>query len=222
MSFRTIEEISNEGAENRIESWVDDLRGRLPGVMDNVLTHEVSEIVRQFYTKGQVWRQDIGPYDIKAGKEELYLNPVDDNKEVVYVRGVWFKGTPLNAVDKPDNRINKEGTYPIAYYCPYPDVIRYVPIPTADVADEIIVHAVMRPTDPTNLTHEFIVSLYYDVILDGVLGRLYLMPNKPWSNRELGLLHTTQFKKGYLSARNDARRGYTYTSTRRVRFPRWS
>ena len=50
---------------------------------------------------------------------------------------------------------------------------------------------------------------WFETILDGVLGRLYALPAKPWSNGQLAQYHGTRFRQGLNRARDIAARGYS-------------
>jgi hypothetical protein len=57
---------------------------------------------------------------------------------------------------------------------------------------------------PVSLDIEFPSELWmhwFDVILDGVLARLYGMPSKPFSNPQLGTYHSTRYRGGIRRAR---------------------
>jgi hypothetical protein len=62
-------------------------------------------------------------------------------------------------------------------------------------------------------------DMYFQDWLDGVLGRLYGMPMKPWSNQTHAVYHARRFRNAMASRKQEAMRGFVYDMPR-WRFPR--
>lgn len=66
---------------------------------------------------------------------------------------------------------------------------------------------------------EWMFSMYFQDFLDGTMSRLFGMPAKPWTNKELMIYHGKRFRVALGSRKQEAARGFTY-DTPTWRFPR--
>lgn len=66
---------------------------------------------------------------------------------------------------------------------------------------------------------DWMYDMYFQDWLDGVLAKLYAMPAKPWSNKELTILHGKKFRAAMGQRKQEANRGFTYGQPG-WRFPR--
>lgn len=57
---------------------------------------------------------------------------------------------------------------------------------------------------------EWCWDMYFQNILDGVLGRLYVMPAKPWSNKLEGVYHMKRFRGAMAFRMQESRRGFAF------------
>jgi hypothetical protein len=55
-----------------------------------------------------------------------------------------------------------------------------------------------------------VLAKYRSVILDGLLGRMFSQPAKPWTNTQLSVFHMRKFKIGIAGARVEWTRNNNY------------
>lgn len=228
----TIPEIQDPDYEIALGRWVQDARAYLPGIAVPIVQSELRQVILEFFRKAQPWLQELGPFDLAPGQRELKLNPLLDGEfvedgsievptqQVLYVKQVLFKGQVLSPLMAAGGSAAKEATTPSGYYMPYPDLIRFVPIPTEEHLEAVTVYAVIGPKEPEEHMPQMVGTHFYDIILDGLLGRLFMHPQKPYSNREMGMYRLSQFRGKCSAVRAAAERGFTNTS-RVTKFPRF-
>jgi hypothetical protein len=66
---------------------------------------------------------------------------------------------------------------------------------------------------------EWMYEMYFGDWLDGVLSKLYAMPAKPWTNKELVSYHGRRFRNAMAFRKQEAKRGFVYNKPM-WRFPR--
>lgn len=68
---------------------------------------------------------------------------------------------------------------------------------------------------------EWMWDMYFQDWNDGVLGRLYGMPAKPWASPTHATYHARRFRNAMAYRKQEAMRGFTYGQPA-WRFPRWA
>lgn len=51
-------------------------------------------------------------------------------------------------------------------------------------------------------------SMFFQEFVDGTLGRLYMMPSKPWANKEQGVYHSRRFRNSMGFRKQEAPKGF--------------
>lgn len=67
---------------------------------------------------------------------------------------------------------------------------------------------------------EWMWDLYFHDWYDGTLGRLYAMPAKPWSSKELAVFHGKRFRNQMAYRKQEVPRGLTWGTPGPALFPR--
>ena len=102
------------------------------------------------------------------------------------------------------------------------DQVVVTPVPTeSSVGDKLYLRASIKPKKNCSQVPDRVFEMFFDEILDGIKGRLYLMPSKPWTDRQLGTMHTKKFRSGIARARTAARTGYSSADTSWM-YPGWA
>lgn len=80
--------------------------------------------------------------------------------------------------------------------------------PDEDTADAILIRAALSPTaDACDLDRDFFFDRYRQVVIDGALAKILLLPNMPWTNISLARVLQTDFERGCGEARRNAMMG---------------
>jgi hypothetical protein len=196
-----------------LDLWIVPLTARLAGATPATITSELQAAVREFYLQSNAWREQVGPYNVYAGADLVWLNPVDAYSSVLYIHNAWLDlpddgGTiPLEAytVRPTDGR---EDSRPLGYSTPDPYVLRLYPKPTENLGQCLWVDATLVPLPDATRLPNIAASHHYEPILEGALSRLLVMPNKPWTDPVMGMAYRQQFRRRCVQWRDIAGRGY--------------
>jgi hypothetical protein len=119
------------------------------------------------------------------------------------------------------------GSGPFSYAIYVPDYITVTTPPTQDQTNFPLRVLMALSVSKDNLEQDpgdwvlpdWMYDMFFQDWLDGALGKLYAMPAKPWSNKELTLLHGRKFRQAMGQRKQEANRGFTYGQPG-WRFPR--
>lgn len=203
MAENTIEvEAGGTVADYKLSLWLKDLLPRTPGAERKVVQQELINTLREFFNVSSCWRKTL-VYDLKSGKTKYYLSPEDSYSNVIRVHRVTVDGRALNFKSSKFVVMPSEndGTTPTSYYTPDPDVVVIDYAPSETVTDGIEFYVSLTPNRNVKRVPEIAVTQYYDVILDGVLGRLMMHPAKPYSNPMAAQYHLRRFRSGVADAK---------------------
>lgn len=198
--------------------WLPEIRSSVSGVDDPVINQQISATMRKFFVKG-TWREELFPITLAEGDSSYSFG-----------RLAGYYALALDSAKIDDERINvlSEAPRPGVQFDRgvYVDAVRdrivVLPEPNAAMAGSILtVVAFLKPLPDCTVVPERIFQEFFDVILDGIKHNLYVMPSKPWSNRNLALYHGRLFSAGIARARELMRKGYS-SSDPVWRYPFWA
>lgn len=204
-----------------LDVWMKPLLARLRGAVPAVVRCELKAAIREFYLKTSAWREDVGPYNLKANRDTIYLNPVDAFSNVQFVVRAF---TVINGArrDLVAHSIPfapaLTGEKPEKFHMQDPYTMVIDPIPTADLGRVLFIGASLVPTSDAEKMPAIATTHHFEAILDGALARLYMMPNKPYSDPLRAGAHQINFRRGISFWRDTAQRGNTFMD-RPFQFP---
>lgn len=173
---------------------MDNLRIRLPGVVDDVLKLELFSVLNEFFQDSNSWNESI-QFAVTPEVMEYPITPSTVSKIVRL----------LNVVNSDDR--------PVGAAMPDQDTVtlQYSP----NQADTYVANVVLTVNDP--LTRDgypeyptWALSLYFDEIMDGVLGRCMSQVAKPYSNERMAIYHMRRFRGGVARAKVEWQHQYVY------------
>jgi len=185
-----------------VSVWVPELATRVAGASNVVLRQELAGAMREFFVSSGSWLADTVAQDIVA-QQDVYtlLQPVEGT--ILYTYGVQ--------IDNESVRFN--GTDASG-------VIKLRQAPSVAKVGALFATVATRPTayDVVPINTE---TYDFDTILDGAMGRLFNMPDKPWSNSVNAQYHLKRFRIGVGRARVRTRGLFT-NQDEGFRFPAWA
>ncbi len=188
-----------------VSVWLKDLLPRTPGVVRSVARRELNLAAREFYRDSDSWREVVEATYFDTGDYEYVVLSSQPEAEVVRVLSVEVNGSLLNAKAERPLGDRGDGT-PHSWFATGPSSIEIWPTPEM-YDDEVRIRVGLIPTvDAANLP-DIAQTRHYDAILDGVLGRLYSHPAKPYSNPTLGEYHLRRFRAAIGSAKGETIQG---------------
>lgn len=187
---------------------------QLPGAPDTLIQSQLVLTLRDFYTRSTSWRAVVGPYTVTVGKQNTYLNPVDQDTEVQFVLQAYLYPTPPGSNQKqilpPSTRLlltNVPGP-PTSHFMVTPDTLVVQPVPDQTYGSVLYTYAALKPTAGATNLPNIAFTHHLDGILAGLFERMYRMPKKPWTDKDLAARYGTTYRREILTARDFAERGY--------------
>lgn len=195
-----------------LDKWMQRLTVRFMSAPESLLRAELLDTIREFFKESNAWREQIGPYDIFANNDLIWLNPVDAYSEAVYVKRVWVQEegkTP--SFLQPLTMRYTEGTVntPTNYSLPDPYVIRLWPMPAVTMKSVLWVDAILCPLPDATRLPNIAMSHHFDAILYGAFARILAIPNKPWTDLMLSMRMSQIFRRDITRLRSQSDQGYT-------------
>lgn len=185
--------------------WLKDILPRTPGIVRAIAKRELQNVAREFYRESTAWREIVESAYLADGVYQLTAVPQDSNSEVLQILSVEVNGLPIRPkVERPVGD-RPDGT-PTNWYPTGPATFDVWPTPD-QYDDEIRVRVILIPTATATALPDVAQTLHYDALLDGLLGRLYAHPAKPYSNPTLGQYHLTRFRAAIAKAKGETLQG---------------
>lgn len=197
------------------DEWATELKVRVPGAAVDQLELELRATLREFFTKSGWWMEELSSINIKEGKDLYRLNY--PQATVMGVHYAWINGTPLSLGTQAPKTTNPSGSASVAFMAES-NLMQLFPMPSTDMDDALKIIVRLNPLTEMCKVPVETVTHFFDEIMDGVLGRLYGMPSKPYTNLLLSQYHLRRFRDGISTARDMGRRRFS-TATRPWSFP---
>ena len=205
-----------------IESILKDILGQLPGVIRSVAANECRLAMREFFEKSLAWTKEVEGVVIPTGDTAIQVDDADPNTEVIAIMGVKIGNStdgyfPVSPLARMPDKIEGTNSRPYSWYITSnPDELKLHPYNTdAATADDLRVFVGLIPAfdvdvNDTTLPRQITLK-YKDAILNGTLARLYMHPNKPYTQPMLGtqLRHNFLRQIGYYAGQR--KKGYNNT-----------
>lgn len=188
-----------------ISVWLKDLLPRTPGIVRSVARRELILAAREFYRDSDSWSEIVEStfFADDDFSYEVLSSQVD--AEIVRVMAVEVNGTFLQPkVERPIG--DREDGTPHSWYPTGPSSVDIWPTPEA-YDDTVRIRVKLIPTNEATVLPDIAQTRHYDAILDGVLGRLYAHPAKPYSNPTLAEYHLRRFRAAIGVAKGEAIQG---------------
>lgn len=203
------------------DDMVQDVMTRCAGAPETTATLFVTNALREFYVHSGSLIRDCLPIVLQDDKVDYVIPPQPDGA-VIYIYGGKVNTRWLGLKTSESLLSTTTGTSITRIWAPSQSAIRVEPVPSGinPNQNELIIVAALQPETLADVPLE-VYTYHYDVIIDGAIGRGYMMPDKPWSNVKTATYHLRRFRNGMASARDVARRKYTSADTP-VQFPPWA
>lgn len=175
-----------------ISVWLKDILPRTPGVVRAVARRELINTAREFYRQSGAWREVLENTYFDSGDYQYTVVPSNPESEVIQVTSVEVNGSLLTAATERPVGDRQDGT-PTLWFPTGLASIEIWPTPE-QYDDEVRIRVVLIPTESATTFPDAAYAKYYEALLDGVLGRLYGHPAKPYSNPSLAEYHLRRFR----------------------------
>jgi hypothetical protein len=180
------------------------LRIHLPGAVDGSIKLELYNALNRFFQGSNSWREDI-EIDVVPNVQDYELVPSGPCTLVRLISVVDNNNFPVTATLDVETR----------------DLIFNRPITTAATYTAQVALTIAEPLDREGypVFPEWLLNLYSNDLISGVLSRMLMQPAKPYTNLPLAEFHGAAFRSAVAKAKTRANRRYTY-GAQAWRFPR--
>lgn len=211
-----------------VENVLKDTIPQLPGVIRSVAARECRLAMREFFEKSHAWTTEIEGVTIPAGDTAIQVDDSDANTEVIAVYDVRLGNSTdgyqaLQPFGRKPDKIEGTNSKPFGWYVTSnPDEFKLHPYYESAPTDNLRVTAALIPAFDVDINSQTlprqITLKFYDAVLNGTLARLYMHPNKPYSQPVLGqqLRHSFLRQIGYYAAQ----RKKGFNNSQMWRFPK--
>lgn len=170
----------------------------LPGCPNASIKTYLALAARDFFEKTYLWQDDIDAITVKPGQVEYDL---DAEAEVEDVLAVVLDGQQLDRTEFrliPFERRDEVGQ-PRLYWIHADRTIRVFPTP--DKPEVLKVSAVLKPARTSRGVEDWIYQTWADVIVNGAVAQLAIMPGKEWTDLGLAAMHRNMFEQAATNTR---------------------
>lgn len=194
-----------------ITSWTNLLLPRLPGANKDLVEAELVKVIENFCRESTAWREMLYGFDITAGDREVTVIDGDGSeREVIQILRVYYDRQRLTPYSHTPWETSTNTPLGWTTKSNAPSVINLSTIPSESLTSAIDVWAALRPINPVTLNDMTILTNdFWEVIFDGVLGRMFTQKDKPYSSTTDALYHLQRYRNGTRKARDIANRGFT-------------
>lgn len=186
-----------------VSVFYDEAAARVAGAPLDALRMQLKATLREFYIRSGAFVVKAIPQNIVAEQSEYSL---DNQPEGAVI-------TTLSVLQE-DRLVRFSGSIV------GPGLITLQVKPATDITNGLSGYVSLRPFDYDTVPEE--TSIYdFDTILDGLAGRMFAMPDRPWSNRPSAGEYMLRFRQGQSQARERVRSTYTRADAG-WKFPTWA
>lgn len=188
------------------------------GVMPEVIRNELNATVRDFCRRSNSLKDDVLD-TLPAGSNELMIADVNGLKAIKVLAARTGDGAIIYEDPLLRQRAPTGIVTPRRYYCPAENKMVFEGAPQADLPLTLMV--AFCPRADSASVPEDLYEQRYEGLKAGTLGRLYMQPNKPYSNLALGRLNMGSFVAAVSIARVEALQELTKADPP-APYPRWA
>lgn len=187
-----------------IQRLINNAQDRLPGAIPEAIQRELFNTMDEFFKGSNVWNEDLD-VQIPAFDPLNTIYELTPTGPSLIDKLLWVY--EVN-VDEPTER--GPG---VRASMSIPGELQLASQPSKPVTYRVTVALTVQDPVSRNGYVTFpawVLAKYRDVILDGLLGKMYSQPNKPYTNQQYAVLFMRKFKQGTVNAHHDWRRNNTY------------
>jgi hypothetical protein len=184
----------------------------LPGCPNASIKTYLALTARDFFTKTYLWQDDIDAIYLAVNQVEYDL---DAEAEVEDVLAVVLDKQQLDRTEFrliPFERRDEIGP-PRMYWIHSDRTIRVFPTP--DKRAVMKVSAVLKPARDATGVEDWIYATWADILVNGAVAQLAIMPGKEWSDMNLATMHKALYEQAVTKTRIREYRGVQLTVRQR-------
>jgi len=184
---------------------VNNAKIHLPGSIEDGIQYELYNVLDELLSETDIWYEDI-PFEAQPDVVDYDVVPITGR--IVHLIYCW----PADS----DYRVHE-----IPAVMPQPGWLQLYRAPSEIQPAQVRVSlTVLDPVTRAGFPQcpTWILERYHQTITSGLVYKMALMPNKPWSNGEIGVLYGQKFRNSIGQAKVDYLHAHT-RGAQRWRFP---
>lgn len=201
-------------------NWDDLLREitpEAPGCPEPLALAALKDAAADFCERTLLWRVEIGPLDVTAGRAEYRLVP-PAGARVAMVLAASLDGRRLSPISEEALDADYpfwaavESPCPDRYCLTRPDTLRLVPVPARDMPASLKAVVALKPGPGSSACPDELADGWTAPLTHGARARLMLMTGQSWSAPEGADHHDRQFRAAVVQARGQRLKGRSMAS----------
>lgn len=193
-------------------------------------THLMSSII-EFSERTMILERDHDPVTIVKDISDYDFEPPINNHLVIKIVNAWCQGQSLHPI-APDgitdptiyNRFaNKDNSVvtgkPRNIFQKDERTFTLLPVPDETVAQSLTMRVALKPTRSATTVEDVFYEDYAEIIADGALSKLMLIPAQKFTNPQMAGIHNQKFVMGINKIKQIATRGFVRSNVK-INIPR--
>lgn len=189
--------------------WIESAAPQLTGCPLVTMRNEWLNAAREFFSRSTCWRVDLEQVPVVDGQAEYtFVSPVVD-ASINYIHQIAIPSRILvPASQTPKVLADQSGETPTQYANPVnPETVTLWPSPTKDIDPGMVTTVSLVPLAVDTVLPDYLTTQYFEVLLDGVLGRVMNYKNKPYTSQDGADYHLRRFRSGMSRVRANTLHG---------------
>lgn len=173
-------------------------RTELPGASDAGIKAQLYDVAREFFKDSNSWYEFI-QFPVLTGVQDYRITPRDEGM-IQRLAAVWDS----NHITLPSILPHSDPPSAVLHLV-YPQNVN-------QTGTAVVTKQIVEPTtnDMLPVAPKWLLPLYHETILDGVLGKMMGQSTKSYSNDTLSTYHLRRFRDGIMQARVASERANLY------------
>lgn len=206
-----------------INQLTSDVLAVTPGISREFANNIILRTIAEFLTISGAWREVIGPAVARPGLQEYELEPTGGM--IIAMTELYYnkKQIPFRQFAAASHPISWGTEELFSGPCGYGIAPNKLALysPNGEVDDKFSVVVAKTTCRDADKMPQEVATTWYEPIFDGILGKLYSQPKKPWSNPQMAAYHLRRFRNGTAAARDLTRHNHSSAETEFM-FPNWA
>ena len=193
-------------------------------------TNLMSSII-EFSERTLILERDHDPVTIVKNISDYDFEPPIANHLVIKIINAWCQGSALEPI-APDviqdptiyNRFaNKDNTFttgkPKNIFQKDERTFTLSPVPDETVAQSLTMRVALKPSRSATSVEDVFYEDYAEIIADGALSKLMMIPNNKFTNPQMAGVHLQRFVQGINKTKQLATKGFVRSNVK-INIPR--
>lgn len=183
--------------ETSFAAWQDAIGPHLPGAVLAATRSAFLNAARTFYFRTRTWREMLGPFSLRAGRDLIPLNPVDQRADVCFIERAWYYDAPMAVITVastggrfPPGGLGTPGGVRLLD----PHTCKVEPAPEVDVPQAVRLEVSVQPRLGVDVLPAYAQTHHFEALKVGCLAEMMSQPSKPYTNQAGAILYARRFE----------------------------